>query len=254
MPAGLSNPDLHTTIMSELPPLGRQAWQAESMSEGPQGLLWESLWYTGYTTIRTVILTPICYLIMVAAVRMTGLRAMAGITLFDRLAIVAMGSLLASSSLRPTTPLLAYVLAVTLILGMQLLVAWLMYFKVISENFLQPCPQLVVHNGHFLDEHLHKIQLSRHKLYSMLRQKGLANLRRVKAVVLEGNGSLSVIMADEDEEWDADHDFSHDDLLLGVKGYNKGMQEQTKVAMEKDHGGKWSKLEQQRSTERDNSV
>lgn len=214
--------------------MSKQAWQAGSMDDGDG--LWVTLWYTTYTTVRTAILTPLLYVIMVAAIRLTGSRAMAGITLFDRLAIVAMGSMLASTALRPTTPLVTYIMAVFIILLLQMAVDVLLYYKVFSLHFLLAKPRLIIANGHFLDDQIHELLLSRGKLYSMLRQKGLHNLKRVKYAVLEGNGALSIVMADEDEEnWDADNDFSHDDLLDNVQGYTKLMAQDSKVSMDRGH-------------------
>lgn len=117
------------------------------MKSGLDAHLWESMFYTTYTTVRTTILTPILVVIMFTALRLGGARTLTQSTLFNRIVSVAIGSLVGSSALRPNTPLTAAVIAIIVIIGSSLLVGTLYSHGLLPSEFVHARPTLLYANG-----------------------------------------------------------------------------------------------------------
>ncbi len=58
---------------------------------------------------------------------------------------------------------------------------------------LAPTPSLIVYNGVMITEAMLKERINEDEVYAVLRENGIAVLEDAKAVVLETDGSLTVI-------------------------------------------------------------
>lgn len=57
-----------------------QAWRQNSLD----AQLWESMFFTTYSTVRTAIVTPILVVFIFLVLRLAGVRTMTQATLFNR--------------------------------------------------------------------------------------------------------------------------------------------------------------------------
>lgn len=87
-------------------------WQQEI-----QPRFWADIFYTTYTTVRTAVLTPIIMLLVFTVLRLAGQRSLTESTLFNKITLVALGSLVGGTALRPNTPLVSVAIATVIIVG-----------------------------------------------------------------------------------------------------------------------------------------
>jgi hypothetical protein len=69
------------------------------------------------------------------------------------------------------------------------------------EHWINGEPSLVLRDGRFLHEEMKAQRITENEILSAVREEGLADLTQVDAVVLETNGSLSVIHFGQPGEW-----------------------------------------------------
>ncbi|PHK95418.1 hypothetical protein CR162_07975 [Pseudoroseomonas rhizosphaerae] len=143
--------------------------------------------------LRVLVVGTLAYVALVLLLRLSGKRTLAKLNAFDLIVTVALGSTLATVLLNNSVALAEGVLAFALLAGLQFVVAWL---SVRSERFdalVKSEPSLLLHRGRFLDATLRAQRVTRDEVLAALRASGVADPARALAVVLETDGTLSVI-------------------------------------------------------------
>jgi len=135
----------------------------------------------------------VVYIAIIILIRLAGKRTLAKMNAFDLVVTVALGSSLATVALSESTKLVEGILGIAVLLGLQYVVAWLSIRSKTVRQLVKAEPQLLLHNGQFLDEALRKERVTHDELRAAVRQQGVLTLDQVAAVVLETDGSISVI-------------------------------------------------------------
>ena len=134
--------------------------------------------------------------VIVAVVRVVGLRSFSKMSAFDFAITVAMGSILASVVLDPTTSFLAGGFAVVCLLGVQWLVAQARLTNDAIESTVDNAPLLLMRDGAILDDNLRRARVTRADLRAKLREANVMHMDEVRAVVFETTGDISVLHGD----------------------------------------------------------
>ncbi|HVM00897.1 MAG TPA: YetF domain-containing protein [Egibacteraceae bacterium] len=142
---------------------------------------------------RTLVVAPLAYLILLLVVRVSGKRALAKLNAFDLVVTVALGSVLASVAVSPNVSLASGAAAFGLLAGLQYAIAFLSVRMGAFQRLVKARPTLLVREGRLLDAALGHQRVTRAEVLQVLRQKGVASIDDVAAVVLETDGTLSVI-------------------------------------------------------------
>lgn len=143
--------------------------------------------------LRTAIVGVLAYVGLVAVLRASGKRTLSKLNAFDLVVTVALGSCLATILLSNSASLLQGLTAFGVLVSLQYLVAWASTRSRRIASFVKSSPALVYYGGAFMDEALERERLTREEIYAAVRDSGIARLEQVAAVVLESDGSLSVI-------------------------------------------------------------
>ncbi len=85
--------------------------------------------------------------------------------------------------------------ALALLILLQYAIAWLSVRSDRFQSLIKSEPTLVYHRGRFLDAPMRRERLTREELLAAIRSSGTADLDQVGAVVLETDGSISVLEA-----------------------------------------------------------
>jgi uncharacterized membrane protein YcaP (DUF421 family) len=147
---------------------------------------WESL-------LRVILVGSAAYLALVAMLRVSGNRTLSKMNAFDLVVTVALGSTLATVLLNRTVPLADGVLALALLVILQYAITWLSVRSKRVQQFVKSEPVLLAKDGRYLDKALHTQRVTRTEIEAALRQHGSSEIRTVHMVVLETDGSLSVV-------------------------------------------------------------
>ena len=145
-----------------------------------------------YDLGRLLVVGPVAYLTLVAVLRISGKRTLAKLNAFDLVVTVALGSTLASVLLSSQVSIAEGVLALVLLVGLQYAVAWTQVRVPAARRAVKSEPTLVYRDG-FLDDALRRERLTREEVLQAARKRSHADLSDVAAVVLETDGSFSVL-------------------------------------------------------------
>ncbi|RZA30729.1 MAG: DUF421 domain-containing protein [Proteobacteria bacterium] len=143
--------------------------------------------------LRVAVIAPLAYLALVVILRISGKRTLAKLNAFDLVVTVALGSTLATIILSKTVALAEGVVAFILLAGMQYVVAWASVKSPQISALVKSEPTLLLHQGQFLHKAMRAQRVTREEVLSALRAQGEPNHLGVSAVVLETDGSMSVI-------------------------------------------------------------
>lgn len=150
---------------------------------------WRGLW-------RTLLVGVLAYIGLVTLLRISGKRTLAKMNAFDFIVTVALGSTLATVLLSKDVALAEGVLAFTLLIALQFSVAWLSVRFTWVEGLVKSEPTLLLYRGQFLRPAMQRERVSQTEIEAAVRQQGIAEPAAVAAVVLETDGTFSVIQAE----------------------------------------------------------
>lgn len=148
--------------------------------------------FDGWYDLLRVLIVGVCvYVALVALLRVTGKRTLSKMNAFDLIVTVALGSTLATVLLSKDVSLAEGLLALALLCALQYAVA-----SVRSERFqalVKAEPSLLYYRGEFLTNALRSERVTKEEILAAVRGNGIAKLSAVDAVVLETDGSFSVV-------------------------------------------------------------
>ncbi|EFL88407.1 DUF421 domain-containing protein [Ahrensia sp. R2A130] len=157
--------------------------------------------------LRTIFLVALLILLT----RLQGLRSFSKMSGFDFAITVAMGSVLAAGVTTLSTPAWKFAVAFLALFIVQGIIARLRVRWTGFEDTTDNCPMLIMEHGEILTGNLKKAGVTEADLYGKLREANALDLSRVRAVVMEPTGDVSVL------HFGADDEAFSDKLLEGVK-------------------------------------
>lgn len=155
------------------------------------------MWFDAWADIgRIAAVGAAAYVSLVLVLRLSGKRTLAKLNAFDFVVTVALGSTLATILLNTSVSWLDGVVALGLLAALQWAVAWLgsrvpMVRKVVASR-----PSLLVSEGELLEDAMRRERVTAAEVNHAVRASGRGGLEGVAAVVLETDGTLSVIGVD----------------------------------------------------------
>ncbi len=145
------------------------------------------------TLFRTLIIGVLAYVSLILLLRISGRRTLSKMNAFDMVVTVALGSTLATILLNRDVALAEGVLAFALLIGMQYLVTWSSVRIPWVRKIVTGEPALLVYEGKLLPSALKRARVTEDEIHSAVRSAGRQTFEQIKAVVLETDGSFSVV-------------------------------------------------------------
>ena len=146
--------------------------------------------------VRVVVVGVLAYVALIAILRISGNRTLSKMNAFDFIVTIALGSTLASVLLTETVALAEGVLGFAVLIGLQYVVTWLSVRSQNVSGLVKSEPVLLMYQGEFLKREMHRHRVLESEVHAAIRESGHASLGDIAAVVLETDGSFSVITAD----------------------------------------------------------
>ncbi len=141
---------------------------------------------------RLLVVGPLAYAALVAVLRISGKRTLSKLNAFDLVVTVALGSTLATILLSSSVSLAEGVVALVLLVGLQYAVTWTSVRWPPLARAVKSEPTLVYREG-FLAAAMRRERVTRDEVTQAARAQGHADLSEVSAVVLETDGSFSIL-------------------------------------------------------------
>ncbi|MEO7474127.1 MAG: YetF domain-containing protein, partial [Gemmatimonadales bacterium] len=112
----------------------------------------------------------------------------------DLVVTIALGSTLATIILSRDTPLIDGLLALATLIAMQYVVAWIGVRSAGFRGLVKNDPTLLFYQGAFLEAALRRARVTRDEVLASVRGAQIEDLADIRAVVLETDGSISVVV------------------------------------------------------------
>lgn len=143
--------------------------------------------------LRILIATAASYAAVIFILRINGKRSLSKLNAFDFIVTIALGSVLASTILSKSAKILEGIFAFGVLVLLQFIVSktsahWGGFAKIVRSE-----PKLLLRDGTFLDAALESERFTRDEVIAEIRKHGHGRFEDIAAVVLESDGSLSVL-------------------------------------------------------------
>ncbi|MBS1303901.1 YetF domain-containing protein [Loktanella sp. SALINAS62] len=161
-------------------------------------MLSEMLFQNWTGLARTLIVGCLAYPALVLMLRLSGKRTLAKLNAFDLVVTVALGSTLATILLSESVALAEGVLALATLIGLQWVVAFSSVRSTTVANLVRSDAALLVREGEICHDALRRERITKTELLTVIRQSAASALDNTSAVILETDGSFSVIARAQD--------------------------------------------------------
>ncbi len=153
-----------------------------------------SVFFDGWAGIaRVIVVGTAAYVALVIMLRASGKRTLSKMNAFDLVVTVALGSTLATVLLNRDVPLADGLAALGLLIALQFAITWLSVRSETMRRIVKSDPTSLAENGRPMDAAMHGQRVTRDELDAALREQGAADVGKTRRVVLETDGTISVV-------------------------------------------------------------
>ena len=149
---------------------------------------------------RTLVIGVLAYTGLVLFLRVSGRRTLSKMNSFDFIVTIALGSTLATVILNQNVSLSDGLVAFALLIGLQYLVTWTSVRLQWVQRIITGDPIMLFYRGDFLHNSLRKARVTQNEVRAAVRSAGVAHLEDLGVVILETDGSFSVIRSLSDSD------------------------------------------------------
>ena len=142
---------------------------------------------------RIVLIAAGAYFALILILRVAGKRSLAKLNAFDFAITVAFGSMLSTVVLSSDVTLAEGVVGLVALAALQYVVSATSVHSRAFKRLVRSRPRRVVADGQYLDEAMARERVTASELDAAVRKQGIGRIEEVAAVVLETDGSFSVI-------------------------------------------------------------
>ncbi len=154
---------------------------------------------TWMSLYRTLIIGILAYVAMVILLRISGKRTLSKMNAFDFIVTIALGSILAAVITNKNIALIDGVLAFSLLISLQYAITWLSFRNKAFTKLIKSDPALLYYKGNYLTVAMKRERIPKEEIMAAMREKGKGNLDNIAAVIIETDGSLSIVTNSEEE-------------------------------------------------------
>jgi uncharacterized membrane protein YcaP (DUF421 family) len=153
-----------------------------------------AIFFDDWNTIyRTIIAALVAYAGLVLFLRISGKRTLAKLNAFDLVVTVALGSTLATILLSADVALAEGLVAFAMLVALQWIVARLSLAWTPIKKATRSEPRMLLEDGMFIEKAMGDERVTHAELEQAARTQGFGDLSDIAAIVLETDGSFSVI-------------------------------------------------------------
>jgi uncharacterized membrane protein YcaP (DUF421 family) len=157
------------------------------------------MWQLDVAPIELVVRTAIIYLLFLAFLRLSGKRQLGQFTLFDIALVLLAANALQPAMTGPDQSITGGVIIIITMFALNRLVAEARLRVPIVRRLLEFEPTVIGRDGQWLMDELEKQGIDLDDVDAALREHGLERVEQMKVAVLEEDGSISIVPADEDD-------------------------------------------------------
>jgi uncharacterized membrane protein YcaP (DUF421 family) len=154
----------------------------------------DKMFFNNWDSIERTFIVGICaYIGMIVLLRVSGKRTLTKMNAFDFVVTVALGSTLATVLLSKDVALADGLVAFALLIVLQLIITWLSVRSKTFSKLIKAEPTLLLFRGEFLMDAMKAERVTKEEIMSILRSNGVSEMAEADAVIMETDGSLSIL-------------------------------------------------------------
>ncbi|MCK9274003.1 MAG: DUF421 domain-containing protein [Syntrophales bacterium] len=154
----------------------------------------EKAFFDGWSVlVRTAVVGVLAYIILVILLRITGKRTLSKMNAFDFVITIALGSTLATILLSRNVALAQGALALALLVILQYIITWSSVRARWVKKLVTGEPSLLAFRGKFLSKAMRRSRVTEDEIRTAVRSAGISQMTEAEAVVLETDGSFSIV-------------------------------------------------------------
>jgi uncharacterized membrane protein YcaP (DUF421 family) len=142
---------------------------------------------------RTFVIGVLAYVSLVFLLRVSGRRTLSKMNAFDFVVTVALGSTLATILLNRDVSLAEGTLALGLLIALQFVITWSSVRVAWVKRAVTGDPMLLLYRGEMLMAEMKRSRVTEDEVRAAIRAASIGSIDDVGAVVLETDGSFSVL-------------------------------------------------------------
>lgn len=143
--------------------------------------------------IRIIIISILAYPALIIILRISGKRTLSKMNAFDLIITIALGSTLATVILNKDVSLTEGILTFILLVSFQYLITFFSARNKKVSQIVKSSPSLVAYKGKLLKGNMLAERIDEDEIWAILREKGYSTLEETDAIILETDGSMSII-------------------------------------------------------------
>ena len=160
------------------------------------------IWFDSFTRLGEIAIASVFFwLLIIVLIRLSGKRTTSQMNNFDWIITVAVGSLAASGILLEDVTIADATAAIVMLGLLQFALTWLVVRSDRLTKVVKAEPTLLTHKGEYLKDAMLRERITKSEVDAALRENGIAEPEGAQWVVLETDGTLSVIPK-QDSGWD----------------------------------------------------
>lgn len=159
----------------------------------------EKVFFSDFSDIGRTLIVGLCaYVGLVIILRISGKRTLSKMNAFDLVVTVALGSTLATVLLSKDVSLANGIAAFVLLAGAQYAVTWTSLRSARVRRWVKSEPRALLRDGKMLEAALHDERVTQDEVEAAIRGAGYSGAEHVALVMLETDGSMSVVARAKD--------------------------------------------------------
>lgn len=152
------------------------------------------MFFINWSGLARVAVATICtYPALILFLRISGKRTLSKMNAFDFVVTIALGSTLATVILSRDTSIAEGLVALSLLILLQFTITWLSVRSRAVNRLVKSEPRLLFRRGVFLRSAMRAERVNEEEILHAIRSEGIKATDEIEAVVLESDGSLSVV-------------------------------------------------------------
>lgn len=161
---------------------------------------WAALFLPSIPLTEVFIRGSVTYLTIFILLRLVLKREAGTIGVPDLLLVVLLADAAQNAMAGEYTSITDGILLVGTILSWNIFIDWLSLRVPVVNRFVHPPPLRLIEDGRLNKRNMHREFISEEELMSQLRLKGIEEISEVKLAYMEGDGEISVITYNGDEQ------------------------------------------------------
>lgn len=167
------------------------------MTHAILAISWPEVLWPSLSLLEKIARSGLIYVILLGLFRVVSRRELAQATLFDFLIVLLISNVVQNAMIGNDNSIMGAAIGAVTLIAMNSLLNHLTARNKRTRVLLEGKPILLLRDGNILHDKMHDRAVSRNDLLSAIRKQGIARLSDVAFAILELDGSISIIKAED---------------------------------------------------------